>query len=98
LRQVDGGAASYTYGGEGERVRKDTASGSTEYVYFGGNVIAERSKIALNTSMFSQSGLSNYVASAIADGSTACCGWHTDSAVAGAWLQIDLGARAMRRR
>ena len=43
IRQVDGGAATYTYDAEGQRVRKDTSpdSGSTEYIYLGGNVIAE---------------------------------------------------------
>ena len=41
--QVDyGTTASYTYDGAGARVRKDTASyGSTEYIRFGGLVVAE---------------------------------------------------------
>jgi RHS repeat-associated protein len=41
IKTVGGNAATYTYGPGGERVRKDTASGSTEYIYFGGGVIAE---------------------------------------------------------
>jgi RHS repeat-associated protein len=35
-------AASYTYNAADNRVRKDVASSSTEYFYFGGGVIAER--------------------------------------------------------
>ncbi|HLJ85745.1 MAG TPA: RHS repeat-associated core domain-containing protein [Candidatus Angelobacter sp.] len=42
LLNVDSGAATYTYDADGERVRKDAASGSTEYVSFGGEIIAER--------------------------------------------------------
>ncbi|PYP91962.1 MAG: hypothetical protein DMG65_05850, partial [Candidatus Angelobacter sp. Gp1-AA117] len=42
ITQVDGGAAIYTYTAEGDRLRKDTPSGATEYVYFGSNVIAEK--------------------------------------------------------
>src|SRR5205085_2370746 len=43
IRQVDGTAATYTYDAEGQRVRKDSSSGSgsTEYIYLGGQVIAE---------------------------------------------------------
>lgn len=40
IKTVDSTAATYTYGPGGERVRKDTAAGSTEYIYFGG-VFAE---------------------------------------------------------
>jgi len=39
--QVDGGAAAYTYDAEGRRVRKDVGSAAAEYIYFGGQVIAE---------------------------------------------------------
>src|SRR5258708_13899989 len=43
IRQVDNGGATYTYDAEGNRIRKDvTGKPSTEYVYSGGNVIAER--------------------------------------------------------
>src|SRR5437588_929593 len=42
IQQVDGGAATYTYDADGQRVRKTTASGSTDYLYFGGNIIAEK--------------------------------------------------------
>ncbi|HLJ87177.1 MAG TPA: RHS repeat-associated core domain-containing protein, partial [Candidatus Angelobacter sp.] len=42
LVNVDSGTATYTYDSNGERVRKDTASGSTEYISFGGEIIAER--------------------------------------------------------
>jgi RHS repeat-associated protein len=42
LTSVDSGAATYQYSSGGERIRKNTAAGSTEYVYFGGNAIAER--------------------------------------------------------
>jgi RHS repeat-associated protein len=41
IKTVDGTAATYTYGPGGERVRKDTPAGSTEYINFGGSVIAE---------------------------------------------------------
>lgn len=42
IKTVDTTGATYTYGPGGERVRKDTATaGSTEYIYFGGAVIAE---------------------------------------------------------
>jgi RHS repeat-associated protein len=41
--QVDNGAATYTYNVDGNRVRKDVmGSPSTEYIYSGSNVIAER--------------------------------------------------------
>jgi YD repeat-containing protein len=43
ITQVDSNGATYTYDAEGNRVRKDVSgSPSTEYVYSGGNVIAER--------------------------------------------------------
>ena len=42
IKQVDGGAATYTYDADGQRVRKDSPSGSTDYVYFGGSIIAEK--------------------------------------------------------
>jgi len=42
LTSVVGGAASYLYGAGVNRVYKTTASGSTEYLYFGGNIVAER--------------------------------------------------------
>ena len=43
IKQVDGGAsATYTYGADGQRVRKDTPVDWTEYVSFGGNIIAEK--------------------------------------------------------
>jgi RHS repeat-associated protein len=93
ITQVDSGATSYLYDADGSRVKKTSANlSATEYVDFGGNVIAERSTIALSASMLSQSGLSGYNPGQITDGSTACCGWHTDTATAGAWLQVDLGA------
>lgn len=41
IKTVDSTVASYTYNPEGNRIRKDTGSGSTEYFYFGGKVIAE---------------------------------------------------------
>ena len=42
ITQVDNTGATYTYDAEGNRVRKDVSgSPSTEYVYSGGNVIAE---------------------------------------------------------
>ena len=37
-----GSGATYTYDADGNRVRKDSTDGSTEYLYFGGQVIAER--------------------------------------------------------
>src|SRR5438132_9505861 len=39
---VDSGAATYTYDADGHRLRKDAASGFTEYVPFGGNTLAEK--------------------------------------------------------
>ena len=42
IQQVDGGAATYTYDADGQRVHKTAASGSTDYVYFGGSIIAEK--------------------------------------------------------
>ena len=42
LQTVDGNAAVYTYGPDGERVRKDTGGSFTEYVYFAGQPIAEK--------------------------------------------------------
>jgi RHS repeat-associated protein len=42
LQTVDGTAATYTYGPDGERVRKDTGGSFTEYVYFAGEPIAEK--------------------------------------------------------
>ena len=43
LTQVNsGGTATYTYDAEGQRIRKDIPSNWTEYVYFGGQPIAEK--------------------------------------------------------
>src|SRR5207244_4807124 len=48
LAGIDSGATTYTYDASGNRVRKYcngpgcTAGNYTEYVYFGGNVIAEK--------------------------------------------------------
>ena len=42
IAQVDGGAATYTYDAERQRVRKTVASGSTQYLYFAGSIIAEK--------------------------------------------------------
>jgi RHS repeat-associated protein len=43
LTQLDSGStAVYTYDAEGNRVRKDTSNGWTEYVNFGGQMVAER--------------------------------------------------------
>ena len=41
IKTVDGAASAYTYNPLGNRVRKDAGSTSTEYFFFGGNVIAE---------------------------------------------------------
>lgn len=38
----NGSAAIYTYDADGNRVRKDNADGSTEYIYFGAEVIGEK--------------------------------------------------------
>jgi hypothetical protein len=54
IAQVNSGAVNYVYDGDGNRVRKDVSGqASTEYYYFGGNIIAE-----VNTST---SGWTNYV-------------------------------------
>jgi len=42
IAQVDSGATTYTYDTEGNRIRKDTGTNYTEYLYFGGNIITER--------------------------------------------------------
>jgi RHS repeat-associated protein len=42
LTGVNNGAATYTYDGNGDRVRKDNGSNWTEYVRFGGQVVAEK--------------------------------------------------------
>jgi RHS repeat-associated protein len=48
LTQVSSGTATYLYDSEGNRVRKNASGVSTEYVYFGGNAIAERNPSASN--------------------------------------------------
>jgi RHS repeat-associated protein len=48
LTQVSSGIASYLYDSEGNRVSKNAGGISTEYVYFGGNAIAERNPSAGN--------------------------------------------------
>lgn len=42
IKTVDGTVALYTYGPDGDRVRKDANGTATEYIYFGGGVIAEK--------------------------------------------------------
>jgi RHS repeat-associated protein len=42
IKTVNGTVATYTYGPDGGRVRKDANGVATEYVYFAGNVIAEK--------------------------------------------------------
>lgn len=42
IKTVDGAVASYTYGPDGSRIRKDANGAATEYIYFAGNVIAEK--------------------------------------------------------
>ncbi len=42
IKTVDTTAAAYTYNAAGERVRRDSAGAGTEYIYFGGQVIAEK--------------------------------------------------------
>jgi RHS repeat-associated protein len=41
MKNVDNTLASYTYNGVEHRVRKDTSTGSTEYFFFGEEIIAE---------------------------------------------------------
>jgi RHS repeat-associated protein len=54
IAQVNSGAVNYVYDGDGNRVRKDVSGqASTEYYYFGGNIIAEVN--------ISTSGWTNYV-------------------------------------
>jgi hypothetical protein len=43
MKTVDSTGASYTYGPDGERTRKDASGSWTEYVFFGGQVVAEKS-------------------------------------------------------
>lgn len=44
MKTVDSTAATYTYGPDGERARKDFSDGTwNEYVYLGGQVVAEKS-------------------------------------------------------
>jgi len=42
MTSVDATAATYIYGADGTRSRKDVMGDYTEYVYFGGQVIAEK--------------------------------------------------------
>src|SRR6185437_13825665 len=42
ITNYNNGAATYTYDGEGQRVRKDSAGSWTEYVYFNGQPLAEK--------------------------------------------------------
>lgn len=42
IKSVDSTAATYTYDPDGQRVRKDASGASTEYLYLGSNVIAEK--------------------------------------------------------
>src|SRR5262249_44817971 len=41
MKTVNSTAVTYTYNPEDNRVRKDTSTASTEYFFFGGDVIAE---------------------------------------------------------
>lgn len=54
-------------------------------------------KTTVTSGMLSQSGLIAFSAVQSVDGNTATQGWHTDTSVAGSWLQIDLGAANARR-
>jgi hypothetical protein len=57
---LNSGVTSYLYDSMGSRVSKTSANLSwTEYVDFGGNVIVERSTLALNSAMLSGSGFAN---------------------------------------
>ncbi|TNF37139.1 MAG: hypothetical protein EP329_03915 [Deltaproteobacteria bacterium] len=47
--------------------------------------------VALTAGMLSQSGITSFTAAGMVDGVIGQS-WHTDSSVAGAWVQIDLGA------
>ena len=51
IAQVDNGAITYTYDMGGQRVRKDVGTSFTEYIEFGGNVIAERGMLALTSAI-----------------------------------------------
>lgn len=42
IKTVDGPVATYSYNAGGDRVRKDASGTATEYVYFGGNIVAEK--------------------------------------------------------
>jgi RHS repeat-associated protein len=42
IKSVDATGATYTYDADGERVRKDAGSSGMEYLYFAGQVIAEK--------------------------------------------------------
>ncbi|MBI4715846.1 MAG: discoidin domain-containing protein [Nitrospirae bacterium] len=46
----------------------------------------------LTAAMLAQSGLNAFSATGAVDDNTGTNGWHTDTAVPGAWLQVDLGA------
>jgi hypothetical protein len=54
-------------------------------------------KTTVTAGMLSQSGLISFSAAQSVDNNTATQGWHTDTSVAGSWLQIDLGAANARR-
>lgn len=63
-----------------------------------GNLVATANTVPLplGSGMFTQSGLTAFQPASIADGDATTNGWHTDSASAGAWLQIDLGSGNQR--
>lgn len=42
VKTVDGSGATYTYGANGARIRKDTGTTAIEFVYFGDDLIAEK--------------------------------------------------------
>jgi RHS repeat-associated protein len=42
MKIVDGTVATYTYGADGTRIRKDVGTAATEFIFFGGDVIAEK--------------------------------------------------------
>ena len=52
VKTIDGGGATYTYGPDGERVRKDVGGSFTEYLYLNGQVIAEKNAVGWTDYIF----------------------------------------------
>ena len=105
ITTVDGGAATYTYGPDGQRARKQAGGVSTEYLHFNGEVLAEWNGAAdWSDYIFDAAGkriarADNYEDRVVVQGSNcANCGWlytlanmHTGSSLTLAGYVIQTG-------